>query len=74
MRFVAVLLMLLSALGLWTPVRAEPVRLVFVGDVMLDDGLPYANIGHGRWITGQALIEYMNMHSETKASQPNESA
>jgi hypothetical protein len=24
-------------------------------DEMLSDGLPYANIGHGRWITGQSL-------------------
>jgi poly-gamma-glutamate synthesis protein (capsule biosynthesis protein) len=33
MRFIVLLLMLLSAFA-----RAEPVRLVFVGDIMLDDG------------------------------------
>ncbi len=37
-------------------------------DKMLSDGLPYANIGHSRWITGQSLIEYMNKHSETKTN------
>lgn len=35
-------------------------------DQMLDSGLPYANIGHSRWVTGQALIEYMTRHAETK--------
>ena len=24
-------------------------------DSMLDDGLPFTNIGHGRWVTGQSL-------------------
>ncbi len=43
-------------------------------DVMLDNGLPYSNIGHCRWVTGQSLIEYMTKHSETKASRPAESA
>lgn len=37
-------------------------------DQMLNDGLPYTNIGHARWVTGQALIEYMTKHSETKAN------
>ena len=36
-------------------------------DQMLDNGLPYANIGHGRWVTGQALIDYITTHSERKA-------
>jgi len=35
-------------------------------DKMLDDGLPYANIGHGRWVTGQSIIEYITRQSETK--------
>jgi hypothetical protein len=43
-------------------------------DQMLDSGLPYANIGHGRWVTGQAIIEYMTKHSETKANRAAESA
>jgi hypothetical protein len=37
-------------------------------DKMLSDGLPYANIGHSRWITGQSLIEYMTTHSEMKTN------
>ena len=37
-------------------------------DKMLSDGLPYANIGHSRWVTGQSLIEYMTKHSETKTN------
>ena len=43
-------------------------------DQMLDGGLPFSNIGHSRWVTGQALIEYMTKHSETKANRPAESA
>ena len=43
-------------------------------DEMLNSGLPYSNIGHGRWVTGQAIIEYMVKHSETKANRPTESA
>jgi hypothetical protein len=30
--------------------------------------------GFSRWVTGQALINYMNQHSETKANRPPESA
>ena len=37
-------------------------------DQMLNNGLPYTNIGHGRWVTGVAIIEYMNTHSETKTN------
>jgi hypothetical protein len=43
-------------------------------DSMLDEGLPFTNIGHGRWVTGQALIEYMTEHSERKGNRPTESA
>lgn len=43
-------------------------------DQMLDNGLPYTNIGHRRWVTGQSLIAYMTEHSEKKASRPDESA
>ena len=43
-------------------------------DQMLDTGLPYTNIGHSRWVTGQALIEYLAKHSETKVNRPVESA
>lgn len=38
-------------------------------DQMLDNGLPYASIGHARWVTGQSLIEYMTRHSETKTNR-----
>lgn len=38
MRIAFLLLLTCSALVLSAPLRAEPVRLVFVGDVMLDDG------------------------------------
>jgi hypothetical protein len=37
-------------------------------DQMLANGLRYAEIGHSRWVTGQALIEYMTRHSKTKAN------
>jgi hypothetical protein len=37
-------------------------------DKMIANGLPYSEMGHSRWVTGQALIEYMTKHSKTKAS------
>jgi hypothetical protein len=37
-------------------------------DQMLDGGLPYTNIGHSRWVTGQALMDYITKHSETKSN------
>ena len=38
-------------------------------DKMLDDGLPYANIGHARWVTGKDLIEYLGRNAETKKAE-----
>ncbi len=35
-------------------------------DKMLDDGLPYTNVGHTRWVTGQALIEHLSKNAERK--------
>ena len=35
-------------------------------DKMLDDGLPFTEIGHTRWVTGKNLIEYMSRKSEIK--------
>lgn len=35
-------------------------------DKMLDQGLPYANIGHARWVIGKDLIEHMAQHAERK--------
>lgn len=37
-------------------------------DLMLDNGLPYASIGHARWVSGQDLIEYIRRNAETKKS------
>jgi len=37
-------------------------------DKMLDNGLPYANVGHGRWVSGAALIQYLTTNSETKSA------
>ena len=36
-------------------------------DQMLDSGLPFTNIGHSCWVTGQAILEFMAKHSATKA-------
>lgn len=38
-------------------------------DKMLDDGLPYANIGHARWVTGRDLIEFLVKNSTTKRTE-----
>lgn len=35
-------------------------------DKLLDEGLPYTNIGHSRWVTGQALIEHLVRNAERK--------
>jgi hypothetical protein len=32
-------------------------------DKMINDGLPYAEVGHARWVTGRDLIEYMEKHA-----------
>ncbi len=37
-------------------------------DKMLDEGLPYTCIGHTRWVTGRALIEYFIRKAERKAT------
>lgn len=36
-------------------------------DKMLDEGLPYTNVGHSRWVTGQALIEHLSKNAKRKA-------
>ena len=33
-------------------------------DKMLDEGLPYTNIGHARWVTGKDMIDYMTTHAK----------
>lgn len=35
-------------------------------DKLITDGLPYTNIGHSRWVTGQAVIEHLNRNAERK--------
>jgi hypothetical protein len=37
-------------------------------DKMIADGLPVCSIGHQKWITGQALIDYMNRNAQTKCT------
>jgi hypothetical protein len=38
-------------------------------DKMLDDGLPYANVGHARWVIGRDLIEFLAKNSTTKRTE-----
>ena len=38
-------------------------------DKMLDDGLPFSNIGHARWVTGAELIKYLQKNSTTKMAE-----
>ena len=38
-------------------------------DKMLDDGLPFSNVGHARWVTGAELIAYLQKNSTTKADE-----
>ena len=35
-------------------------------DKMLDEGLPYTNVGHTRWVTGKDLIEHFSRNAERK--------
>jgi len=38
-------------------------------DKMLDEGLPYACVGHTRWVTGRDLIAHFEKYSQTKQAQ-----
>jgi hypothetical protein len=38
-------------------------------DQMLNAGLPFAPVGHGRWVLGADLIEFLKKHSVTKQSE-----
>lgn len=38
-------------------------------DKMLSDGLPYAEVGHARWVSGRHLILHFEKHSIMKNSQ-----
>jgi len=33
---------------------------------MLKDGLPFTSIGHSRWVTGKALMEYLEHNQQTE--------
>ncbi len=35
-------------------------------DKLLDEGLPFANVGHTRWVSGRQLIDHLEKHSTTK--------
>ena len=35
-------------------------------DRLLDEGLPFCNVGHTRWVSGRHLIEHLEKHSTTK--------
>ena len=39
-------------------------------DKMLDDGLPYVQVGHARWVTGQDLLDHFRRNSTTKTNEP----
>jgi hypothetical protein len=43
-------------------------------DKMLDDGLPYASIGHSRWVTGDALVSYLEQIMQRKNSTSYQTA
>ncbi|MCY2994787.1 MAG: topoisomerase II [Planctomycetota bacterium] len=35
-------------------------------DKMLDEGLPYTNVGHSRWVRGQDVLNFLAEHSVRK--------
>jgi hypothetical protein len=38
-------------------------------DKMLDEGLPYANVGHAKWVLGRTVMEHLERHSEQKIAR-----
>jgi len=38
-------------------------------DKMLDEGLPYTNVGHTRWVTGEEIMNYLKKFAQTKPVQ-----
>ncbi len=38
-------------------------------DKMLDEGLPYTNVGHSRWVTGEDIMNYLKKFAQTKLDQ-----
>ena len=41
-------------------------------DKMLDEGLPYTQVGHSRWVTGQELIEHLRRNAVRKGTHDHE--
>lgn len=37
-------------------------------DKMLDEGLPFTNIGHSRWVTGVDLMNFLHRNAERKSA------
>ncbi|MFV0445158.1 MAG: topoisomerase II [Planctomycetaceae bacterium] len=37
-------------------------------DKMLDEGLPYTNVGHTKFVTGQDLIEHLHRNAERRTT------
>ena len=35
-------------------------------DKLLDEGLPFVQVGHARWVVGRQLIEHLESHSQRK--------
>ena len=50
--------------------KQETLRLLGISqrtwDKMLDEGLPFVNVGHSRWVTGKDLIEHLQRKTERK--------
>jgi hypothetical protein len=43
-------------------------------DKLLSEGLPYAELGNSRWVSGQALLDYFERVSKRKnKDSPNQS-
>jgi hypothetical protein len=65
-----------SANGVINAAEAYSKRMVLerlgisqkVWDKMLDEGLPFTNVGHTRWVTGKDLIEHLTRKAERKVS------
>lgn len=38
-------------------------------DKMLDEGLPFTNVGHTRWVTGEEIMNYLKKFAQTKQVQ-----
>ena len=35
-------------------------------DKMIAEGLPVTQIGHGKWVSGQSVMEYLERHAQSK--------